>query len=61
MNSEAFNSVINIGFTLDPGYILQTMLTISSIMATQNKLTKIVFHFGVKKILMRYICLKCIN
>ena len=47
LNNEAFNNIINIGFTLDPGFILQTMLTISSIMATQNKLTKIVFHFGV--------------
>jgi hypothetical protein len=40
-------NIINIGFTLDPGYILQTMLTAASIMKTQNKTTKIAFHFGV--------------
>ena len=42
-------STINIGFTLDPGYILETILTTSSIMSTQNKTTKIRFHFGVTK------------
>ena len=40
-------SIIHIGFTLDPGFILQTMITITSIMATQNKETKIIFHLGV--------------
>lgn len=40
-------SIVHIGFTLDPGYILKTMITISSIMSTQFKTTKIVFHFGV--------------
>ena len=40
-------SIINIEFTLDPDYILETMLTVTSIMATQKKTTKIVFHFGV--------------
>ena len=44
--SKNYN-VINIGFTLDPGFILQTMLTLTSIMATQSKTTKIVFHLGV--------------
>ena len=44
---EKYNNIINIGFTLDPGYILQTMLTITSIMATQHKTTKIIFHLGV--------------
>ena len=38
---------INIGFTLDPGYILQTMLTITSIISTQNRDTQIIFHLGV--------------
>ena len=46
-NIEKYNNTINIGFTLDPGYILQTMLTITSIMATQHKTTKIIFHLGV--------------
>lgn len=40
-------SIIHIGFTLDPEYILQTMITISSIISTQYKTTKIVFHLGV--------------
>jgi len=43
------NSTINIGFTLDKNYIYETMLTISSIMATQRKNTKIRFHLGVTK------------
>jgi len=42
-------SLINIEFTLDPNYILETMLTITSIMANQKKTTKVVFHFGVIK------------
>ena len=42
-------STINIGFTLDPGYLLETILTTGSIMSTQNKTTKIRFHFGVTK------------
>ena len=40
-------SIINIGFTLDKNFILETMLTVTSIMATQEKTTKIRFHFGV--------------
>ena len=44
-----FNSVINIGITLDRNFILETMLTITSILATQHKATKINFHFGVSK------------
>ena len=43
------NSTINIGFTLDPNYILQTIMTTASIMATQKNTTKIRFHFGVTK------------
>ena len=42
-------NIINIEFTLDPNYILETMLTVASIMATQKRTTKIVFHFGVIK------------
>ena len=44
---EIIKSIINIEFTLDPNYILETMLTITSIMASQNKTTKVIFHFGV--------------
>ena len=40
-------NIINIEFTLDPNYILETMLTVSSILSTQKNTTKIVFHFGV--------------
>jgi hypothetical protein len=40
-------NIINIGFTMDPQYILETMLTVSSIMVTQYSTTKIIFHFGV--------------
>ncbi len=47
INEENINSIIHIGFTLDKGFILQTMLTVASIMATQKKTTKIIFHFGV--------------
>ena len=43
------NSIINIGFTLDPNYILQTMITTASIMSSQNETTKIRFHFGVTR------------
>ena len=44
---EIIKSIINIGFTLDKNYIYETMLTVASIMATQEKTTKIRFHFGV--------------
>ena len=49
MNIKKIKNIIHIGFTLDPEYILQTMLTITSIMATQDKTTKIIFHLGVIK------------
>ena len=49
LHSKKIESIINIGFTLDKDYILETMLTIASIMATQNKTTKVRFHFGVTK------------
>jgi len=45
--NEIIKNKINIEFTLDPNYILETMMTISSIMYSQNKTTKIVFHIGV--------------
>ena len=38
---------INIGFQLDPGYILRVMMTLASIMDSQNKNTIIRFHFAV--------------
>ena len=41
------NSTINIGVTLDNKFILEAILTISSILATQYKTTKINFHIGV--------------
>ena len=46
-NNIIINNTINIEFTLDPNYILETMLTVASIMATQKRTTKIIFHFGV--------------
>ena len=46
-NDTKIQSVINIGFTLDKDYILETMITVASIMATQKNTTKIRFHFGV--------------
>ena len=38
---------INIGFQLDPEYILRTMITVASIMDSQNKNTGIRLHFIV--------------
>lgn len=49
LNNEIINNLINVGFTLDPGYILETILTITSIMSTQHNTTKIIFHLGVIK------------
>ena len=49
LNNETINNLINVGFTLDPEYILETILTITSIMSTQYNTTKIVFHLGVIK------------
>ena len=42
-------STVNIGVTLDKNFVLETIITITSIMVTQNKNTKIRFHFGVTK------------
>ena len=44
---KKINSIVNVGFTLDNNYVLETMLTVASIMKTQNETTKIRFHFGV--------------
>ena len=40
-------STIHIAFTLDPGYLLETMLTMTSMIISQEKSTKLVFHLGV--------------
>lgn len=45
---KIFNkNTVHVGFTLDKGFLLQTMITVASIMATQSNNTKIIFHFGV--------------
>ena len=46
-NSKNLASIINIGVTLDKNFVLETMVTLASIMATQKKNTKIRFHLGV--------------
>jgi len=38
---------INLGFQLDPGFILRTMMTLASIIDSQVYETKIRFHFAV--------------
>ena len=38
---------INLGFQLDPNYILRTMMTLASIIDSQKKETKIRLHFAV--------------
>ena len=45
--NENKTNEINIGFQLDPGYILRVMMTLASIMDSQNKNTIIRFHFAV--------------
>ena len=44
---KKIKSIINVGFSFDKNFVLETMLTITSIMATQYSTTKINFHFGV--------------
>ena len=44
---NCIKSIINIGLTLDKKYVLETMITLTSIMTTQKNTTKIRFHFGV--------------
>lgn len=39
--------MINVGFTLDKNYILETIITVTSILSSQDKTTRIRFHFGV--------------
>lgn len=41
------NNEINIGFQIDPDYVLRCMMTLASIMDSQKKSTKIRFHFAV--------------
>ena len=41
------NNEVNIGFQLDPNYIFRAMITLSSIIDSQNSDTKIRFHFAV--------------
>lgn len=38
---------INLGFQLDPGYILRTMMTLASIIDSQSSKTKVRLHFAV--------------
>lgn len=45
--NESKLNEINIGFQLDPGYILRTMMTLASILDSQNLETKIRLHFSV--------------
>ena len=40
-------NVINIGIQLDPNYILRVMMTLASIIDSQNPETKLRFHFAV--------------
>ena len=40
-------STVHVVFTLDPNYVLETKLTVASILATQKNTTKIVLHFGL--------------
>ena len=45
--NESKLNEINIGFQLDPGYILRTMMTLASLLDSQNLETKIRLHFAV--------------
>ena len=40
-------NIINFGFQLDHSYVLRAMITLASIMDSQNNSTKIKFHFAV--------------
>lgn len=46
-SSTNIKSIINIGFAFDKNFILEAMLTITSILSTQFKTTRINFHLGV--------------
>ena len=41
------NNTINVGFQLDPSYILRTMMTLASIIDSQKNDTKLRVHFAV--------------
>lgn len=41
------NNTINVGFQLDPSYVLQTMMTLASIIDSQKNCTKLSAHFAV--------------
>ncbi len=47
VKNENKSNEINLGFQLDPGYILRTMMTLASIMDSQSYETKIRLHFAV--------------
>ena len=46
-SEDNIKSIINIGITLDKQFVLETMITLTSIMSTQKKTTKVRFHLGV--------------
>ena len=45
--NKIIKSTVHIAFTLDPGFLLETMLTITSMIISQKDSTKLVFHLGV--------------
>jgi len=47
VKNENKSNEINLGFQLDPGYILRTMMTLASIIDSQSYETKIRLHFAV--------------
>jgi hypothetical protein len=47
VKNENKSNEINLGFQLDPGYILRTMMTLASIIDSQSCKTKIRLHFAV--------------
>ena len=47
VKNENKSNEINLGFQLDPGYILRTMMTLASIIDSQSYKTKIRLHFAV--------------
>ena len=46
-DKKNIKSTVHIAFTLDPGYVFETMLTMTSMIASQKDTTKLVFHLGV--------------
>ena len=45
--NKIIKNTVHIAFTLDPGFLLETMLTITSMIISQKDSTKLVFHLGV--------------